>query len=90
MVKRVVAIAGDTVSPRLLWPTRCYSQPEAYFQVKTLPPYPDMEVRVPDGHVWVEGDEPFHSADSNQFGPVCPLSPSVPLRQKHSNGNRYL
>jgi len=27
-------------------------------------------VRVPLGHCWVEGDEPFHSEDSNRFGPV--------------------
>jgi signal peptidase I len=24
--------------------------------VKTLPPYPDAEVFVPEGHVWVEGE----------------------------------
>lgn len=24
-------------------------------QVKTLPPYPDTEVRIPEGHLWVEG-----------------------------------
>lgn len=23
--------------------------------VKTLPPYPLPEVRIPEGHVWVEG-----------------------------------
>ncbi|THV08687.1 LexA signal peptidase [Dendrothele bispora CBS 962.96] len=38
--------------------------------VKTLPPYPDPEVTVPQGHAWIEGDEPFHSNDSNQFGSV--------------------
>jgi len=38
--------------------------------VKTLPPYPDSEVRIPEGHAWVEGDEPFHSEDSNTFGPI--------------------
>jgi len=38
--------------------------------VKTLPPYPDQEVVVPKGHVWVEGDDPFFSDDSNRFGPV--------------------
>lgn len=27
-------------------------------------------VRVPMGHCWVEGDEPFHSQDSNRFGPI--------------------
>ena len=39
-------------------------------QVKTLPPYPDMEVVVPEGHGWLEGDAPFNSEDSNHFGPV--------------------
>ncbi|KAF5388277.1 hypothetical protein D9615_000281 [Tricholomella constricta] len=38
--------------------------------VRTLPPYPDLIVHVPRGHVWVEGDEPFYSDDSNLFGPV--------------------
>ncbi|KAG7097093.1 hypothetical protein E1B28_004477 [Marasmius oreades] len=38
--------------------------------VKTLPPYKEAEVVVPTGHVWIEGDEPFRSDDSNRFGPV--------------------
>ncbi|TCD67673.1 Arginyl-tRNA--protein transferase 1 [Steccherinum ochraceum] len=50
IVKRLVALPGDTV--------------------KTLPPYPDQEVVIPEGHAWVEGDEPFRSEDSNYFGPV--------------------
>ncbi|KAJ7507669.1 signal peptidase [Mycena galericulata] len=37
--------------------------------VRTRPPYPEPEVRVPPGHIWVEGDA-FHSHDSNSFGPV--------------------
>ncbi|KAI8990842.1 mitochondrial inner membrane peptidase complex catalytic subunit 2 [Mycotypha africana] len=28
------------------------------------------EIAVPAGHVWVEGDEAFHSKDSNSFGTV--------------------
>ncbi|SAM06007.1 hypothetical protein [Absidia glauca] len=28
----------------------------------------DKKVRVPKGHCWVEGDEAFHSIDSNSFG----------------------
>ncbi|KAJ4467553.1 peptidase S24/S26A/S26B/S26C [Lentinula aciculospora] len=39
-------------------------------RVKTLPPYPDPEIVVPQGQAWIEGDEPFHSDDSNRFGPV--------------------
>ncbi|KAJ2769073.1 hypothetical protein IWQ57_003263 [Coemansia nantahalensis] len=31
---------------------------------------PDALVRVPKGHCWIEGDESFHSSDSNSFGPV--------------------
>lgn len=38
--------------------------------VRTLPPYKDKLVRIPRGHVWVEGDESFHTRDSNYFGPV--------------------
>ncbi|RDX55736.1 LexA/Signal peptidase [Lentinus brumalis] len=38
--------------------------------VRTLPPYPDAEVRIPPGHAWVEGDEPFRTEDSNRFGPI--------------------
>ncbi|GMM36146.1 endopeptidase catalytic subunit [Saccharomycopsis crataegensis] len=32
--------------------------------------YPAKIVRVPVNHVWVEGDNSFHSIDSNTFGPV--------------------
>ncbi|KAG0072153.1 hypothetical protein BGZ89_007891 [Linnemannia elongata] len=38
--------------------------------VQTRSPYPDAHVRVPRGHCWVEGDEMFHSRDSNHYGPV--------------------
>jgi len=38
--------------------------------VKTRPPCLEPEVSVPTGHIWIEGDEPFHSDDSNLFGPV--------------------
>lgn len=38
--------------------------------VKTLPPYPHTDVLIPEGHIWVEGDEPFRSLDSNSFGPI--------------------
>ncbi|KAG2203661.1 hypothetical protein INT46_004295 [Mucor plumbeus] len=30
----------------------------------------DEIVSVPEGHVWIEGDEAFHSRDSNSFGTV--------------------
>ncbi|KAJ2188023.1 hypothetical protein GGH18_003760, partial [Coemansia sp. RSA 530] len=31
---------------------------------------PDSYVRIPNGQCWVEGDESFHSSDSNTFGPI--------------------
>ncbi|KAF8493518.1 peptidase S24/S26A/S26B/S26C [Gautieria morchelliformis] len=37
--------------------------------VQTLT-YPEPEVIVPQGYAWVEGDERYHSQDSNYFGPV--------------------
>uniref|UniRef100_A0A9J7XLP3 Mitochondrial inner membrane protease subunit 2 n=1 Tax=Cyprinus carpio carpio TaxID=630221 RepID=A0A9J7XLP3_CYPCA len=42
--------------------------------IKTLG-YKNRYVRVPDGHLWIEGDHHGHSFDSNTFGPVSTLSP---------------
>lgn len=33
-------------------------------------PYPRDMARVPRNHLWVEGDNAFHSVDSNNFGPI--------------------
>lgn len=39
--------------------------------VRTKAPYPVARVKVPPGHVWVEGDgPPGSSLDSNTYGPV--------------------
>uniref|UniRef100_A0A8C2JFQ4 Mitochondrial inner membrane protease subunit 2 n=1 Tax=Cyprinus carpio TaxID=7962 RepID=A0A8C2JFQ4_CYPCA len=37
--------------------------------IKTLG-YKNHYIRVPDGHLWIEGDHHGHSLDSNTFGPV--------------------
>ncbi|XP_028814474.1 mitochondrial inner membrane protease subunit 2 isoform X2 [Denticeps clupeoides] len=37
--------------------------------IKTLG-YKNRYMRVPDGHLWIEGDHHGHSFDSNTFGPV--------------------
>ncbi|CCG82795.1 Mitochondrial inner membrane protease subunit 2 [Taphrina deformans PYCC 5710] len=39
--------------------------------ISTRPPRAGRVVTVPEGHVWVEGDEQFHSSDSNDYGPVA-------------------
>ncbi len=38
--------------------------------VSTRAPYPLKQQEIPAGHAWVEGDERFHSRDSNEYGPV--------------------
>ena len=38
--------------------------------IRTRRPYPKKHVVVPRGQVWAEGDEAFHSVDSNTYGPI--------------------
>ncbi|KAA8895383.1 peptidase S24/S26A/S26B/S26C [Sphaerosporella brunnea] len=38
--------------------------------VRTRLPYPTEFVKVPRGQAWMEGDEAFHSIDSNTYGAV--------------------
>ena len=38
--------------------------------VQTRRTHPFQKVTVPTGHLWVEGDEAYHSKDSNDYGPV--------------------
>ncbi|GJN09087.1 hypothetical protein PR202_ga27060 [Eleusine coracana subsp. coracana] len=39
-----------------------------------LPGYPEV-VKIPEGHCWVEGDNPSRSWDSRAFGPVSYFFP---------------
>ncbi|XP_016306539.1 mitochondrial inner membrane protease subunit 2-like isoform X2 [Sinocyclocheilus anshuiensis] len=59
--------------------------------IKTLG-YKNRYVRVPDGHLWIEGDHHGHSFDSNTFGPVStfitPSSPSKPRRYLQNPPNQ--
>lgn len=41
-----------------------------YDSIKTRYPYPRDIVHIPRNHLWVEGDNVFHSVDSNNFGPI--------------------
>ncbi|CCX13414.1 catalytic subunit of the mitochondrial inner membrane peptidase complex [Pyronema domesticum] len=38
--------------------------------IRTRHPYPQEITVVPRGQLWVEGDEAFHSLDSNTYGPI--------------------
>lgn len=38
--------------------------------IKCLDRYPKQTTIIPRNHLWVEGDNEFHSIDSNNFGPI--------------------
>ncbi|KAH0612632.1 uncharacterized protein H6S33_009012 [Morchella sextelata] len=38
--------------------------------IRTRKSCPEPIITVPQGQVWVEGDEAFHSVDSNNYGPI--------------------
>lgn len=39
-------------------------------QIRPRDEYPRKQAKIPRNHLWVEGDNPFHSIDSNTFGPI--------------------
>lgn len=39
-------------------------------EIITRSPYPRPTAKIPASHLWVEGDNVFHSIDSNTFGPI--------------------
>jgi signal peptidase I len=69
-IKRVVAIAGDTVSVHdgKLW-VNGQAQVEPYLKEQNIVEgYP--EVKIAPGYVWAMGDNRNNSGDSRKFGPV--------------------
>ena len=69
MVKRVVGIEGDLV--RLRRNARVLDRLERDgLGGGEFAGGAGAVVVVPKGHLWVEGDEGFHSRDSNDYGPV--------------------
>ncbi|KAJ1654086.1 hypothetical protein IWQ61_005924 [Dispira simplex] len=59
LTKRIIGLPGDLVLPNPSTGNPLHGSSD--------PPHP---VFIPKGHCWVEGDESFHSTDSNQFGPI--------------------
>jgi signal peptidase I len=65
-VKRVIGLPGDKVSHL----TSSMIQFQDYHQITTRGLKPGREVVIPEGRIWIEGDESFRSRDSNAYGPV--------------------
>lgn len=71
LIKRVIAVGGQTVDIRdgvVLVDGMTLIEP----YTRGLPTYPDtleVPVRVPEGHVWLMGDNRTDSTDSRKFGP---------------------
>lgn len=69
MVKRVVGVEGDLVrlrrNARVLDGLERDGMGGGGFAMAV-----EGVVEVPTGHLWVEGDEGFHSRDSNDYGPI--------------------
>lgn len=63
----LLLMASNPYKPKALTTKRIVGLPGDL--VHTRPPFPESYVRVPPGHVWVEGDGE-HTQDSNTYGPI--------------------
>lgn len=61
--KRVLALPGDVVTK----PSALGQQKNRAVQLRKRRL---GEMVIPDGHIWVEGDNPWNSSDSRNYGPV--------------------
>ena len=66
VTKRIVGLPGDIIATR----AHMASVPMTPAEAEDGDGRGGKVVSVPAGHVWVEGDEQFHSTDSNSYGPT--------------------
>jgi inner membrane protease subunit 2 len=96
LIKRILAIPNDRVLPLPI------TQRSIPIRSKPISSTPKDYITIPYGHYWVEGDDSFHSHDSNTFGPIpegliesrvvwilWPLSRFGPITSKKIVNNRF-
>lgn len=69
-VKRVIALEGDTVVRNVKRVGRQRENAGKESEKMGMVP-PPVVVKVPKGHIWVEGDNWRKTLDSNDYGAVC-------------------
>lgn len=71
LIKRVIGLPGETVATRdgqILIDGKLLVEP---YLPEDTPTYDiDNPVTIPDGQIWVMGDNRLHSGDSRYFGPI--------------------
>ena len=75
--KRVVGLPGDIVtkpSPRMSFQTtlskKAMGTTSTTTKLQRRRSMPRVYMVIPDGHIWMEGDNPWNSSDSRTYGPV--------------------
>lgn len=88
-VKRVIGLPGDEI--RLDSDGRVYVNGEAleedYINPDEFPAYTDTVITVPEGYIWVMGDNRNHSSDSRVIGCVPYENVIGKLKFKIKSGN---
>lgn len=70
-VKRVIGLPGDTIEMKNGHVYRNGEKlPEEYVNPEEYPAYSATEVTLPEGYIWVMGDNRNHSTDSRVIGAV--------------------